>query len=156
VPFVDYFPGFPYLVHRFLTRVGGHYWLGYTDVLVVREINCGCEQMPGRLIVGANKCQPTNIVECFTHYVGDSNCHGTLQGRGRLKSHGLSETPIVWRNTSETFTPRGFKYNGYSCELVECFELKESDCELRRSCLRRQSVCLQPCARIITQRVSSK
>ena len=33
-------------------------------------------------------------------------CHGTLQGRGLLKSHGLSETPIVWRNTSDTFTPR--------------------------------------------------
>jgi len=26
-------------------------------------------------------------------------CHSTLQGRGLLKSHGLSETPIVWRNT---------------------------------------------------------
>jgi len=33
-------------------------------------------------------------------------CHGTLQGRGLLKSHGLSETPIVGRNTSDTFTPR--------------------------------------------------
>ena len=33
-------------------------------------------------------------------------CHGTLQGRGLLKSQGLSETPIVWRNTSDTFTPR--------------------------------------------------
>jgi len=36
----------------------------------------------------------------------DPSCHGTLQGRGHLKSHGLSETPLVWRNTSDTFTPR--------------------------------------------------
>jgi len=28
----------------------------------------------------------------------------TGKGRGLLKSHGLSETPIVWRNTSDTFT----------------------------------------------------
>ena len=54
-------------------------------------------------------------------------CHGTLQGRGLLKSHRLSETPIVWRNTSDTFTPRGLGYNCSSCELVKCFELKESD-----------------------------
>jgi len=76
-------------------------------------------------------------------------CHGTLQGRGLLKSHGLSETPIVWRNTSDTFPPRGLGYNRSSCELVKCFELKESDNELRRSCLRRQPACLQPCARLV-------
>jgi len=52
------------------------------------------------------------------------------------KSHRLSETPIVWRNTSDTFTPRGLGYNRASCELVKCFELRESDGELRRSCLR--------------------
>ena len=28
-----------------------------------------------------------------------------------LKSHRLSETPIEWRNTSDTFTPRGLGYN---------------------------------------------
>ena len=76
-------------------------------------------------------------------------CHGTLQGRGLLKSHRLSETPIVWRNTSDTFTPRGLGYNCSSCELVKCFELKESDGELRRSCLRQQPTCLQPCARLV-------
>jgi len=32
------------------------------------------------------------------------SCHGTIKGRGLLKSHGLSETPIVWRNTFDTFT----------------------------------------------------
>ena len=31
-------------------------------------------------------------------------CHETLKGRGLLKSHGLSETPIVWTNTSVTLT----------------------------------------------------
>jgi len=66
-----------------------------------------------------------------------------------LKSHRLSETPIVWRNTSDTFTPRGLGYNCAWCELVKCFELKESDGELRRSCLRRQPACLQPCARLV-------
>jgi len=76
-------------------------------------------------------------------------CHGTLQGRGLLKSHGLSETPIVWRYTSDAFTPRGLGYNRSSCELVKCFELKESDDELRRSCLRRQPAYLQPCARLV-------
>jgi len=30
----------------------------------------------------------------------EEGCHETLRGRGRLKSHGLSETPIVWGNTS--------------------------------------------------------
>jgi len=65
------------------------------------------------------------------------------------KSHRLSETPIEWRNTSDTFTPRGLGYNRASCELVNCFELKESDGELRRSCLRRQPACLQPCARLV-------
>ena len=34
-----------------------------------------------------------------------------------LKSHRLSETPIVWRHTSDTFTPRGLGYNRASCEL---------------------------------------
>jgi len=67
-----------------------------------------------------------------------------------LKSHRLSETPIVWRNTSDTFTPRGLGYNSASCELVKCFELTESDGKLRRSCLRRQPAWLQPCARLIT------
>ena len=33
-----------------------------------------------------------------------SQCHETLKGRGLLKSHGLSETPIVWTNTSVTLT----------------------------------------------------
>ena len=66
-----------------------------------------------------------------------------------LKSHRLSETPIVWRNTSDTFTPRGLGYNRASCELVKCFELKESDGELHRSCLRRQPTCLQSCARLV-------
>jgi len=79
-----------------------------------------------------------------------NECHGTLQGRGHLKSHGLSDTPIVWRNTSDTFTPRGLGYNRSSCALVKCFELKKSDGELRRSCLHRQPACLQPCARLIT------
>jgi len=32
-----------------------------------------------------------------------------------------SETPIVWRNTSDTFTPRGLGYNRASCELVKLF-----------------------------------
>ena len=76
-------------------------------------------------------------------------CHATLQGRGRLKSHGLSETPIVWRNTSDTFTPRGLGYNSASCELVNCSELKESGGELRHSCLRRQLACLQPCTHLV-------
>jgi len=67
-----------------------------------------------------------------------------------LRSHRLSEIPIVWRNTSDTFTPRGLGYNCASYELVKCFELKESDKELRRSYLRRQPACLQPCARLIT------
>jgi len=31
-------------------------------------------------------------------------CHETLGKGGLLRSHGLSETPIVWRNTSGTFT----------------------------------------------------
>jgi len=66
-----------------------------------------------------------------------------------LKSHRLSETPIVWKNTSDTFTLRGLGYNRASCKLVKCFELKESDGELRRSCLHRQPACLQPCARLI-------
>jgi len=65
------------------------------------------------------------------------------------ESHRLSETPIVWRNTSYTFTPRGLGYNSSSCELVKCFELKESDGELRCSCLRRQPAYLQPCARLV-------
>jgi len=77
------------------------------------------------------------------------SCHGTLQGRGLLKSHGISETLIVWRHTSDTFTPKGLGYDRSSCELVKCFELKESDGELRRSCLRRQPACLQPCARLV-------
>ena len=50
-----------------------------------------------------------------------------------MKSHRLSETPIVWRNTSDTFTPRGLGYNCASCELVKCFELKDSDGELLQS-----------------------
>jgi len=66
-----------------------------------------------------------------------------------LKSHGLSETPIAWRNTSETFTPRGLGYNSASCELVKCFELTESDGEMRCSCLRWQPACLQPCTRLV-------
>ena len=70
-------------------------------------------------------------------------------GKRALKSHGLSETPIVWRNTSDTFTPRGLGYNYSLCELVKCLDLKESDGELRRSCLRRQPDCLQPCARLV-------
>jgi len=67
-----------------------------------------------------------------------------------LKSHRLSETSIVWRNTFDTFTPRGLGYNRASCELVKCFELKEADGELHRSYLRRQPACLQPYARLIT------
>jgi len=66
-----------------------------------------------------------------------------------LKSHRLSETPVAWRNTSDTFTPRGLGYNCTSCGLVKCFELKESDGELRRSCLCRQPARLQPCARLL-------
>jgi len=66
-----------------------------------------------------------------------------------LKSHRLSETLIVWRNTSDTFTPRGLGYNSASCELVKYFELKESGGELRRFCLHQQLPCLQPCARLV-------
>ena len=66
-----------------------------------------------------------------------------------MKNHGLSETPIVWRSTSDTFTPRGLGYNRSSCESVTCFELKESDGELCCSCLRRQPARLQPCARLV-------
>ena len=66
-----------------------------------------------------------------------------------LKSYRLSETPKVWRNTSDTFTPRELGYNCASCESVKCFELKESDGELCRSCLRRQPAYLQPCARLV-------
>jgi len=87
---------------------------------------------------------------CWRSGAGGFGCHGTLQGRGLFKSHRLSETPIVWRNTSGTFKPRGLGYNcSSSCELAKCFELKESDGELRRSCLRRQPACLQPCARLV-------
>jgi len=66
-----------------------------------------------------------------------------------LKSYRLSETPKVWRNTSDTFTPRELGYNCASCESVKCFELKESDGELCRSCLRQQPAYLQPCARLV-------
>jgi len=76
--------------------------------------------------------------------------HDTLQGRGLLKSHGLSETPIVWRNTSDTFIPRGLGYNPFSCEQLKRFDLKKCDGELCRSCPSRQPACLQPCARLIT------
>jgi len=70
--------------------------------------------------------------------------HGTLKGRGLLKSHGLSETPIVWRNTSDTFTPRWLGFKQFSCEqLREVF-----DGEVRCSCPSRQPACLQPCARL--------
>ena len=62
-----------------------------------------------------------------------------------LKSHRLSETPIVWGNTSDLFTLRGLDIIVYRAN-----ELKESDGELRCSCLRRQPACLQPCARLIT------
>ena len=48
-----------------------------------------------------------------------------------LKSHRLSETPIVWGNTSDLFTPRGLDIIVYRAN-----ELKESDGELRCSCLR--------------------
>jgi len=101
-----------------------------TSIYVARNF-CGCPACASSADVSVRKC------------------HGTLQGRGLLKSHGLSETPIVWRNTSDTFTPRGLGYNRASCELVKCFEFQESDGELRRSCLRRQPACLQPCARLV-------
>jgi len=75
-------------------------------------------------IVGVSLAGPVNAQ--------GAQWHGTLHGRGRLKSHGLSETPIVWRNTSDTFTPRGLGYNRSSCELVKRFELKRSDGELQK------------------------
>jgi len=59
--------------------------------------------------------------------------------------HRLSETLIVWGNTSDLFTQRGWDTIVYRAN-----ELKESDGELRCSCLRRQPACLQPCARLIT------
>ena len=58
-----------------------------TGIYVARNF-CGCPACASSADVSVRKC------------------HGTLQGRGLLKSHGLSETPIVWRNTSDTFTPR--------------------------------------------------
>jgi len=59
-----------------------------------------------------------------TNAVSDA-CHGTLQGRGRLKSHGLSETPIVWRNTSVTFTPRGLGCKPFLVRLSTVFWVEE-------------------------------
>jgi len=56
-------------------------------------------------------------------------CHCTLQGRGLLKSHGLSETPIVWRNTSDTFTPSlsrdYYEFNSFRLWAVNQFVLKK-------------------------------
>ena len=54
-----------------------------------------CRALPGR----ADRASQTR--SCLG---SRAMCHKTLKGRALLKSHGLSEAPIVWRNTSVTFT----------------------------------------------------
>ena len=51
--------------------------------------------------------------------------HGTLKGRELLKSNRLSETPIVWRNTSDTFTPSGLGFNQFLVSAIKRFDLKK-------------------------------
>jgi len=46
----------------------------------------------------------------------------TTRKRASEESQTL-ETPIVWRNTSDTFTPRGLGYHCSSCELGSCLSV---------------------------------
>ena len=72
---------------------------------------------------------PTLAARSLIDLIAALRCHGTLQGRGLLKSHGLSETPIVWRNTSDTFTPRLLRhyceFNSFRLWTVNQFVLKK-------------------------------
>jgi len=61
-------------------------------------------------------------------------CHGTLQGRGLLRVTDSQRLLLYVETLLIRRSHRG--YNSSSCELVKCFELKASDGELRRSCLR--------------------
>jgi len=83
---------------------------------------------PSRFLARSpNRCVRACVRACVCVY-GHACVLSRYTTRKRaLKSHRLSETPIVWRNTSDTFTPRGLGNNRASCELVKCFELKESD-----------------------------
>jgi len=47
------------------------------------------------------------------------------KGRELLKSHGLSETPTVWTNTSDTFTPRWLGFNQFLVSAIKRFDLKK-------------------------------
>jgi len=78
-------------------------------------------------------------------FVGSSIATSATEGavtvrykeEGSEESQTLKDSYCIQKH-SDTFTPRALGYNRTSCELVKCFELKESDGELHRSCLRRQ------------------
>jgi len=72
----------------------------------------------------------------------------TTRKRGLLKSHGLSETPIVWRNTSDTSTPRLLRYY---YELSSCHSFTVNQFVLREKVMAGAVPVLadNPCATVL-------
>jgi len=74
------------------------------------------------------------MIQTFVQPRLSNDCHSTQQGRGLLKSHGLSETPIVWRNTSDTCTPRGLRFNSLVWKIKAVLISPFSPCVYPRVC----------------------
>ena len=71
-------------------------------------------------------------------------CHGTLQGRGRLRVTDSKRLLTVLLRSHEIVGFISILVRGTKCFVLICL-----DGELRRSCLHRQPACLQPCARLV-------